>query len=135
MQAIYLSICICCSCSSLLLEQDNLILWGSAGGDVLRPSFSVGPLNSGYKLCEQLHFYDLTWFRNYLGWVTAYEKFFASILHYFILKQKQFPHLDWIFKFLSGITIINDLFVVLNVCTIYLRYHNFICIGHHLLIS
>ena len=50
-------------------------------------------------------------------------------------QTKQFPHLDWISKFLSGITIINDLFVVLNVCTIYLRYHTFICIGHHLLIS
>ena len=53
----------------------------------------------------------------------------------FYSQTKQFPHLDWIFKFLSGITIINDLFVVLNVCTIYSRYHNFICIGHHLLIS
>ena len=46
----------------------------------------------------------------------------------FYSQTKQFPHLDWIFKFLSGITIINDLFVVLNVCIIYLRYHNFICI-------
>ena len=53
----------------------------------------------------------------------------------FYSQTKQFPHLDWIFKFLSAITIINDLFVFLNVCTIYLRYHTFLCIGHHLLIS